>query len=64
MSVVSNTSSAPRLPRHPELPPLNVEMDGPRLKDYLEKPRLVSTNGRRPSQVRVLESIMTKLIIA
>jgi len=53
MSVVSNTS-APRLPRHPELPPLNVEMDGPRLKDYLEKPRLVSTNGRRPSQVEDL----------
>jgi len=54
VSVVSNPSSTPRLPRHPELPPLNVEMDGPRLKDYLEKPRLVSTNGRRPSQVEDL----------
>jgi len=51
MSVVSTNSSTPRLPRHPELPPLNIDIDGPRLKDYLEKPRLVSTNGRRPSQL-------------
>lgn len=50
MSVVSTTST-PRLPRHPELPPLNIEMEGPRLKEYLEKPRLVNTNGRRPSQM-------------
>merc|ERR1712106_784382 len=50
MSVVENTS-APRLARHPELPPLNIEMAGPRLQDYLEKPRLVNTAGRRPSQL-------------
>jgi len=50
MSVTSASTPA-RLPRHPELPPLNIELEGPRLKDYLEKPRLVSTNGRRPSQL-------------
>lgn len=48
---VASSHSTPRLPRHPELPPLNIEMEAPRLKDYLEKPRLVSTNGRRPSQL-------------
>merc|ERR1711892_666806 len=31
--------------------PLNIQMAGPRLQDYLEKPRLVNTGGRRPSQV-------------
>jgi hypothetical protein len=40
--------------RHPELPPLITEVSAPRLKDYLEKPRLVSTYGRRPSQVLTL----------
>ena len=30
------------------------EVEGPRLKDYLEKPRLVSTGGRRPSQTAQL----------
>ena len=45
-------STAGRLARHPELPPLSIEdNDGPKLKDYLEKPRLVSTGGRRPSKV-------------
>ena len=45
-------STAGRLARHPELPPLNIEdNNGPKLKDYLEKPRLVSTGGRRPSKV-------------
>ena len=40
-----------RLPRHPELPPLHIEDNtGPRLKDYLEKPRLVSTLGRKASR--------------
>ena len=40
-----------RLPRHPELPPLHLEDNtGPRLKDYLEKPRLVSTLGRKTSR--------------
>jgi len=48
---VASSNATPRLPRHPELPPLNIEMEAPRLKDYLEKPRLVSTNGRRPSQM-------------
>jgi len=45
-------SSTPgRLPRHPELPPLHLEDNsGPRLKDYLEKPRLVSTLGRKTSR--------------
>ena len=38
--------------RHPELPPLTSEVSAPRLKDYLDKPRLVSTYGRRPSQVQ------------
>jgi len=48
-SSTSSTSSG-RLPRHPELPPLSIDHnDGPKLKDYLEKPRLVSTAGRRPS---------------
>lgn len=51
MSVVSNSSSNYRPPRHPELPPLNIDVEGPKLKDYLEKPRLVSTNGRRPSKL-------------
>ena len=52
---MASSSSSGRLPRHPELPPLNVEeVEGPRLKDYLEKPRLVSTGGRRPSQVEQL----------
>ena len=41
-----------RLPRHPELPPLNIEDNsGPRLADYLEKPRLVRTGGRRPHKL-------------
>jgi len=48
------SNSTPRLARHPELPPLSVEIDGPHLKDYLEKPRLVSTKGRRPSQLEEL----------
>ena len=56
ISELERTRLSPgRLPRHPELPPLNIEeVDGPRLKDYLEKPRLVSTGGRRPSRVEQL----------
>ena len=50
-SILSNHSSCGRLPRHPELPPLTSEVDAPRLKDYLEKPRLVNSGPRRPSQV-------------
>jgi len=46
----SHPQSAPRLPRHPELPPLNsTSPSGPRLEEYLEKPRLVSTVGRKSS---------------
>merc|ERR1711971_1407563 len=46
----SHPQSAPRLPRHPELPPLNSSSpSGPRLEEYLEKPRLVSTAGRKSS---------------
>jgi len=46
----SHTQTAPRLPRHPELPPLNSSSpSGPRLEEYLEKPRLVSTVGRKSS---------------
>lgn len=49
-SSTSSTTSG-RLPRHPELPPLNLNHnDGPKLKDYLEKPRLVSTMGRKISK--------------
>jgi len=50
-SVLANHSVCARLARHPELPPLTTEADAPRLADYLEKPRLVSTAGRRPSKV-------------
>lgn len=50
-SVLSNHSTCSRLARHPELPPLTTETTAPRLKDYLDKPRLVSTAGRRPSKV-------------
>merc|ERR1712018_412410 len=46
----SHPQNAPRLPRHPELPPLNsTSPSGPRLEEYLEKPRLVSTVGRKSS---------------
>ena len=62
MSVTSASTPA-RLPRHPELPPLNIELEGPRLKDYLEKPRLVSTNGRRPSQVGFYHLYLLNLLI-
>jgi len=51
-----------RLPRHPHLPPLNVEDEaGPRLADYLEKPRLVRIGGRRPSQVEPVEQLVPGL---
>jgi len=49
-SVLSSHSSSGRLPRHPELPPLTSQVAAPSLKDYLDKPRLVSTHARRPSQ--------------
>ena len=40
-------------PRHPELPPLTASAAAaPRLAEYLEKPRLVSTAGRKTSQVQ------------
>jgi len=49
-SHVARWENAPRLPRHPELPPLNSSSpSGPRLEEYLEKPRLVSTVGRKSS---------------
>ncbi len=48
--------------RHPELPPLITEVSAPRLKDYLEKPRLVSTYGRRPSQVLTLPPSLSSIV--
>jgi len=45
-SVISNGTLRP--PRHPELPPLNIDYEGPRLKDYLAKPRLI--HNTRPYQ--------------
>jgi len=48
--LTTSSSGSIRSARHPELPPLRSEVEGPRLKDYLDKPRLVSTMGRRPSK--------------
>merc|ERR1712088_633294 len=46
----SRTHGTSVLPTHPELPPLNSSSpSGPRLEEYLEKPRLVSTVGRKSS---------------
>jgi len=50
--LTTSSSGSIRSVRHPVLPPLNNSgAEGPRLKDYLDKPRLVSTMGRRPSRV-------------
>jgi len=57
-----SSSWSGRLPRHPELPPLTIkDEDGPKLKDYLEKPRLVSTGGRKPSKLEEDDQIIPGL---
>jgi len=56
-------AATPRLPRHPELPPLIIsELTAPKLADYLEKPRLVNAGAsRRSSQAEEPDSLTQEL---